>query len=650
MKKRNTFHKVARQTGCALDWDRYRQCKNQVKDKLNEAERKFVHKKIHNSNNNNNSLWKIIRDCIPKKETSYPSYSRNVSVLANEFNEFFTSVGAKASADSRAMVTTRNPQTILSITQSEPCAEVEKFRFHPVSYDVVRKIVNLCPSNKAPGPDKVPMSLIKDALPFILQPLTNIINSSFRECMFPSAWKSSEVIPLLKEGDHKIANNNRPISLLPTVSKICERVALDQLTDYMTHKKCLSEHQSGNRKMHSTETLNLLITEKILKSMDDKELVAIVLLDLSKAFDSIDHALLLEKLKMLNVSDEAICWFKSYLTDRKQAVRTGSKISEKRKITHGVPQGSILGPILFNVYINDLPMAPEAGSLKSFVDDSKLFLSFSINEANSVVNKLNKDLQRVVAWCSLNSLLINPDKTKLIVFGTHYMLKQIPANFHISLLGKNIFPVSSATDLGVTLDSGLKYGEHTSRLVSSCMASLCQINRAKYIFDEETLVRMINALVFSKLYYCSTIWSNTSKKNIAKLQKVQNFAARIVSGKKKFDHITPSLIQLKWLPVSYMLRFRDTVMAFKCIRGMAPPYLCRMFETRSQIHNLNTRTNGKLDVPLYRTMTGQRSFSYRAVSIWNSLPELLKDDNLSLQQFKSELKSLLFLEFIEDQK
>ena len=119
MKKRNTFHKIARQIGCALDWDRYSQCKNQVKDKLNEAERKFVHKKIHNSNNNN-SLWKIIRDCTPKKETSCQSYSRNVSVLANEFNEFFTSVGAKASADSRAMVNTRNPQTILSITQSEP--------------------------------------------------------------------------------------------------------------------------------------------------------------------------------------------------------------------------------------------------------------------------------------------------------------------------------------------------------------------------------------------------------------------------------------------------------------------------------------------------------------------------------------------------
>ena len=128
--------------------------------------------------------------------------------------------------------------------------------------------------------------------------------------------------------------------------------------------------------------------------------------------------------------------------------------------------------LLFNIYTNDLPMAPTACSLKSFVDDSKLFLSFSINEVNSVVDKLNEDLQRVVAWCSHNSLLINPDKTKLLIFGIHYMLKQIPANFHISLLGKNIFPATSATDLGITLDSGLKFGEHISKLVSSCMASL----------------------------------------------------------------------------------------------------------------------------------------------------------------------------------
>lgn len=213
MKTRNMFHRIARETGQALDWDRYRSYKNQVKEKLREAERKFVHNKINNNNNNNNSLWKIIRECIPRKEISRPVYSRNVSELANEFNDFFTSVGAKASADSRAMAITYDlPRTSLEIP-IDPCAEDDKFYFHPVSCDVIRRIVYSFPSNQAPGPDKVSMSLIKDALPYILHPLTDIVNCSLQESTFPTAWKLSEVIPLLKEGDYEIANNNRSISL-----------------------------------------------------------------------------------------------------------------------------------------------------------------------------------------------------------------------------------------------------------------------------------------------------------------------------------------------------------------------------------------------------------------------------------------------------
>ncbi|CAB3993279.1 Hypothetical predicted protein [Paramuricea clavata] len=299
----------------------------------------------------------------------------------------------------------------------------------------------------------VPQGSILGPLLFILY--INDIDDHLISAQIINAWKLSEVIPLLKEGDHEIAKNNRPISLLLAASKICERVVLEQFTAYVEQKKCLSVHQSGNRKLHSTETLNLFISDKILKSMDDKEVVAVILLDLSKAFDSINHVLLLKKLQVLGVSDDALCWFKSYLTGRQQVVRIGSTVSETRTLNHGVPQGSILGPMLFNIYINDLPMVPKNGNLKSYVDDSKLLLSFSVNEVNSAAAKLNEDLRRVVSWCSLNSLLINPNKTKLLVFATRYMLKQIPADFHILLLGKKLFPVTSATDLGVTLDSGL---------------------------------------------------------------------------------------------------------------------------------------------------------------------------------------------------
>ena len=296
--------------------------------------------------------------------------------------------------------------------------------------------------------------------------------------VFPSDWKISEVTPLLKEGDHEIANNNRPVSLLPVASKVCERVALNQLTTYMSNKKRLTEHQSGNKKLHSCETLNVMMTDRALEAMDVKKLTLIVLLDLSKAFDSIDHGRLLTKLKALGVGRAALEWFRSYLFGRQQYVRIGSEASSLGAISHGVPQGSILGPALFTIYINDVPNNLEFGSLESYVDDSKLYLSFSVVDACCVVQQINDDLSKIASWCCHNSLLINPDKTKLTVLGTRQMLQRLPPDFHVTLLGKVVTPASSARDLGLQVDSTLSFDDHITNT-----ASLCQINRVRHLLD-----------------------------------------------------------------------------------------------------------------------------------------------------------------------
>ena len=372
--------------------------------------------------------------------------------------------------------------------------------------------------------------------------LTQIVNCSLQTSVFPTAWKEAEIIPLVKEGDHEIANNNRPVSLLAAASKICEREALNQLIT--TKRESLTKHQSGNRKLHSTESLNIFMSDIILESMDRNEVIALVLIDLSKAFDSIEQTLLLKKLKAIGVSQFAVDWFKSYLSERSQSVRIGSTLSEARTTTRGVPQGSILGQALFNIYINDLPSIPNESSLESYVDDSKLYLAFPIQDAEAAAFKLTEELNRIAAWCCFNSLLINPTKTKLLLLGTRQMLKRVPKDFHITVLGRKITPVPFAKDLEVIMDSELSYNNHISNIVSTCIASLCQINRVKHILDYQTLIIIINALIFSKLYYCSSVWSNTSKRNIAKLQSVQNFAARIVTGTRKYDHVTPVLQQL----------------------------------------------------------------------------------------------------------
>ena len=171
------------------------------------------------------------------------------------------------------------------------------------------------------------------------------------------------------------------------------------------------------------------------------------------------------------------------------------------------------------------------------------------------------------------------------------------------------------------MDSRLSFDEHVTEVVSKCTGSLCQINRVKHLFDRSTLITIINSLVFSKLFYCSSMWSSTTKKNIARLQKVQNFAARIVTGARKYEHITPMLKELHWLPVAKQLEVRDILMAFKCIKGLAPPSLCNKFSTRSQVRTRNTRNKDKLHIPTFRSATAQRPFPYRAVQFWNDLPE-----------------------------
>ena len=234
--------------------------------------------------------------------------------------------------------------------------------------------------------------------------------------------KKAEVVPHLKVGDHEMPENNRLVLLLPVVSKAIEKLALQGYTNYLLEKNCLTGQQSGNKRYHSTETLGLLVADHLFKAIDEKKITTMVLIDLSKVFDSICHFTLLEKLKMLGTSPNALIWFKSYLTNREQSTRIESTVSTPLIVTHGVPQGSILEPLLFNIYMNDMPKVVENSLAESFVDDSKIFLSFSIDEMEKALSLISCDLCKVAEWCCANYLLINPDKTKFIIFGTRQLL------------------------------------------------------------------------------------------------------------------------------------------------------------------------------------------------------------------------------------
>ena len=220
------------------------------------------------------------------------------------------------------------------------------------------------------------------------------------------------------------------------------------------------------------------------------------------------------------------------------------------------------------------------------------------------------------------------------------MLSRLPEDPRVVFLGKTLKPTDSAKDLGVFLDPHLTYDHHISCVVSSCFAKLCQINRVKRSFDKKTLELLITSLVFSKMLYCSSVWSNTTLQNINRLQSIQNFASKIVTNSRKFDHVTPLLRELNWLPVKEQLFYRDSVLTFKCQNDLAPQYLTSKFTKRSNIHTRNTRTRNSLQIPLYRTAIGQRTFSYRGAYIWNNLHNELRQ-SASLASFKRTLKDTI---------
>ena len=307
--------------------------------------------------------------------------------LANNFNEYFTSLGRSTAAVVSEIAKEHNLEAIYEQRTENP-PEIQKFQ------------------NK-----KLPIRVIKDSLPVISSTITSLINCSFTTNTFPDDWKIAEVIPIPKLGDKEIACNNRRISLLPAMSKICERLAHDQYNDFLCSEGKLSAHQNGNRKLDSTETALLKVTDILPKAMDEKLVTIMVLIDFSKAFDSINHDILLNKLWNIGMAPCALEWFSSYLMDRSQRVRLGESLSQRLPLSHGVPQGSILGPLMFTVYVNDLPLIVVNFKPECYVDDSKLYVSFLVNDLDSAIDQINKDLDQLCCWCCGNSLLINPEKT-----------------------------------------------------------------------------------------------------------------------------------------------------------------------------------------------------------------------------------------------
>ncbi|PFX13302.1 RNA-directed DNA polymerase from mobile element jockey [Stylophora pistillata] len=297
MRSRDLLLKQYIQSRHDTEWINFKHSRDLVKKTLQEAEKDYTFEEVTANKNSSGSLWKIINRAIPSKDKQRPAFTKDLKVLANEFDQFFAKVDSNAT-DAVQRLREEHDITVRdsSSETDTDTSSMESFNLRTVSLEEVRQIVRFLPMNISPGPYKISARVLKDCLPVILGPFTDIIYCSILTNTFPFNWKEAQVIPILRDGDHEKAANNRPRSMLAVVSKVLERIVLNQFSAYLTNSNRLTTQQSGNKNAHSTETLSILLTDNILEAIDKKLITTPVLLDPSKAFDSIDHAKLLHKL------------------------------------------------------------------------------------------------------------------------------------------------------------------------------------------------------------------------------------------------------------------------------------------------------------------------------------------------------------------
>ena len=433
---------------------------------------------------------------------------------------------------------------------------------------------------------------------------------------FRLSWKLATVVPLHKSGSTDDANNFRPISLLPALSKICEKIVCIQLSSYLSLCHVLSSSQYAYRKCHSTEDALVDAVEWITRRVDGGHVVAVTSIDLSRAFDSVDHGVLLTKLEWYGIDAR---WFESYLGDRRQVVRGGSL---SLPLSHGVPQGSLVGPILFSIFTNDLPSYLPHGRLVSYADDTQLLDSAHPDNLSTLISRQEETLLTVKSYFTSNSLKMNPSKTSLILVGTAQNLKKT-SSFSINIAGHILTPSPSVKMLGVTLDRSLSWEEHITSVVKKCNSVLVCLYKIRHHLTPEARKLLIQAHVFPHILYCLSVWGGAAACHLDRIQKLFNFGARIVTGARMRDHISPVLESLGWLGVRDLVVHRDCIGVFRALSDPQAPLAIRsLFSRRADVSQRATRATvaGELELPALRLSLSRRMFSYRAASSWNRLP------------------------------
>ena len=612
----------------------YLRFKGSLKNAIYSAEKCHFNDLIKSYKGNSKKTWEVIKNVINKKKTSsgFPEFFidgclvSEPQVIADKFNDYFCNIGPNLAKNI--------PSTTNSFKAFLKDANTESIFLEPVGKKEVLDII-MSLKNGSPGIDNIPASAIKFVANCILNPLTHLCQLSISEGYFPQELKIAKIIPLYKANDPGKFNNYRPISLLSVFSKILERIMYDRLYNFLIKKKKLYLYQFAFQKFKSTNMALICLQEKLISKLEKGEIGIGIFIDFRKAFDTVDHAILLEKLDHIGIRGQAYNWFKSYLNNRQQFVEFEGTSSFVKYVKCGVPQGSNLGPLLFLFYINDLASVSEELFAILFADDSNFFCTGK--DINTLVNTVNSELKLIVSWLNANKMSLNVDKTHFMIFKLR--AKKISRQNNIVINGCTISEVESKKFLCAIIDSHLTWKLHIDHISSKVAKNIGIIIKARRIFDKDTLHTLYHSFIFPYFNYCIHLWGSTYHSYISKLEVLQKRVIRIIAGVNRREHTKPLFSDLKILTINNLFSYCVGLFMYKHHHGQLPEVL-NIFTKNSEVHGYDTRQADHLQIPYFSSGIGKMSFKFQAVKIWNKILTFLKV-KIKIGTFKKRLKTFL---------
>ena len=593
---------------------------NKITQMKRDLKRTFINKKLEESVGDSKKCWKLLSYITNRKKNKANVEPTLMSQeKADKSNKFFATIGTKIQEELGHKPDEDNNENLDE--------NLRNFQFSEENPANIEKMINNIKIDVATGEDEIGAKLIKDSKTTITPILTKIINKCYKLNTFPECMKKAIIIPIYKKENPDEISNYRPISILPILSKIFERSAVDQMVEYLEKNNLISPNQHAYRKLHSTVTCLTEVINHVHNLLENKKHTAIASLDLSKAFDSINHKLILKKLTNLGLKSEAVLYIKSYLANRRQKTKFQNFTSKEETVESGIPQGSILGPLLFLCFTNDLATEFEGiCKMVAYADDTQLIIDASN------LKQLKKKIEQVITtaqkWYKENTMKNNISKTEILMVNPSKCNEKMKINIQHEGKKITIETMSHIKVLGIIIDSKLNWSKQVNAVRSKAMDSVRNLHRVNHLLEEKHRIALYKAIISPLFSYGDIIWGGCTKKDSEKLQRVQNFAAKSITGNRKYDSASASLKKLKFLNLEQRRQVHQTVFVHKALTEKNTAAINKLYTSHLSSANTRRAENKKLTVPKHRTTRYEKSPLYQSITSWNQTPINLPIGNI----------------------